>query len=349
MLEQDGNSTDTFTPRDGQQINYYGNAPYTPIQVDARYGFPTGTELSKRAGFMEYQLGNANTAGRDSLDEHHTPTAVLGQMALQALDRLIDNANKQSFALSVHFNAPHPPMIATGLYFDKYFEARDRLLVPESIRDTMSDSAYINENGRDRISQDDYGYDDEDKIRELNAAYFAMIEEVDIWIGRLLGSLENAGVRDNTLVIFTSDHGEMLGSHALAGKGVLYEEAARVPLLLSFPGKIPENHVIRTPVSHMDVFATILDYVAAGRPDLDQSDGTSLRRFIEQSSFNQFYDEQTVMVEIDKRIPVNGKRFSRSIDSMPNFMLRHGDYKLIIPRAAPSPVMDMMYNLVRME
>lgn len=177
------------------------------------------------------------------------------------------------------------------------------------------------------------------------AVYYAMIEEIDTWVGKLLDRLDAAGATNRTLIVVTSDHGEMLGAHSMLNKGILLEEAARVPLVLSYPGAIPPGRVIpsTTPVSHVDLFATLLDYAYAS--EHDASDGTSLRRFVEGRSYNERYDERTVVVEIDMRYPANRVKLSEGLGERPNFMIRRGSHKLLLPKNRSSDVIDMMYDL----
>jgi len=173
--------------------------------------------------------------------------------------------------------------------------------------------------------------------------YYAMIEEVDTWLGLFMEKLERTGADENTLFIFTSDHGEMLGAHGLKGKGVLLEEATKVPLMMSFPGKIPPKTVVQTPVSQIDIVATMTDYLNAKQ--FDNSQGKSLRRFIEKKSWNQFYDESTVVVELDTRKPVGPNKLSGRLGSSPNFSIRKGKWKLILPKKRDSTCLDMLFDL----
>lgn len=179
----------------------------------------------------------------------------------------------------------------------------------------------------------------------LAAVYYAMIEEIDKKVGLMVERITEAGVANSTLIVFTSDHGELLGSHGMTGKGVFLEEASRVPLIMVRPGKMPAGLVVREPVSHLDLFATVLDY--AGTNCTNKSDGKSLRRFIDHQSFNQQYDERVVVIEWDTRYPLSNKMLTGKLGDAPNFMIRKGNYKLLLPRKRDSPVLDMLYNLER--
>lgn len=101
----------------------------------------------------------------------------------------------------------------------------------------------------------------EERVRRARSGYYAMITELDELIGRVVDELDRTGRLKNTLVIYTSDHGDMLGTHGLWQKDVLFEGAAHVPLVMAGAG-LPQGRIIDTPVSHLDLVATMLD--AAG-------------------------------------------------------------------------------------
>ncbi len=98
----------------------------------------------------------------------------------------------------------------------------------------------------------------EDRIRRARAAYYAMITELDEYVGMVWDELYRMGEIDNTLFVYTSDHGESLGDHGLWYKNNLYDCAARVPLIMAGAG-LPRNKRIETPVGHVDLVATILE------------------------------------------------------------------------------------------
>jgi arylsulfatase A-like enzyme len=93
-------------------------------------------------------------------------------------------------------------------------------------------------------------------LRRKAAGYYAMVAHLDHNIGRLLALLEDRGQKENTLVVFFSDHGEMLGSHGRFNKEVAYDEAVRIPLIWRWPGTIPAGTRYRNPVSGIDIYPT---------------------------------------------------------------------------------------------
>jgi arylsulfatase A-like enzyme len=114
-------------------------------------------------------------------------------------------------------------------------------------------------------------------------SYYRMVEEVDAEIGRILNALDDTGEADNTVIILTSDHGEGCGSHQMILKNTLYDESAKVPLVVSWPGNMREN--IRDTehlVSGLDIMATICDY--ADVPSPPKTRGRSLRPLLENNA-----------------------------------------------------------------
>ena len=111
-------------------------------------------------------------------------------------------------------------------------------------------------------------------------SYYRMVEEADREVGRVLDALEETGHARDTLVIFTSDHGEGRGRHGTVLKNFLYEEAVKVPLVVAFPGRIQENVVVHERlVSGLDLVPTVCDF--AGVPLPPRQRGRSLRPLLE--------------------------------------------------------------------
>ena len=122
-----------------------------------------------------------------------------------------------------------------------------------------------------------YSYDkmSEYEHKLVKASYYAMIELIDTQVGRLIDCLEANGQLDNTLIIFMSDHGEMLGDHGIYLKGpYFYEGAVKVPLIMSYPEKIKKGIRSKALVELMDIAPTLAEF--AGMPAQKQMQGKSL-------------------------------------------------------------------------
>jgi arylsulfatase A-like enzyme len=114
--------------------------------------------------------------------------------------------------------------------------------------------------------------------RRMIANYWGLCSLVDTYVGVLLDTLSACGLDEHTIVVYTSDHGDMMGSHGLLAKCVMYEEAVRVPLLVRLPRQQSSQRV-RAPVSQIDVVPTLLDLL--GQPIPDHLQGESLRPLLE--------------------------------------------------------------------
>ncbi|MBI3695891.1 MAG: sulfatase-like hydrolase/transferase [Acidobacteria bacterium] len=173
-----------------------------------------------------------------------------------ALDFLRSNKSRP-FALYAGLHMPHPAFIAHKKYADLYPPERAALPnLPAGYLDRRHEAFNALANFK-MISRPI----PEDRIRRCRSAYYAMVTELDALLGRLLDAIDY----ENTLVVYTSDHGEMLGEHGLWLKNVLLENAARVPLILAGPG-LPKGQVVDSPVSHVDMVATVLDAANVPRP-----------------------------------------------------------------------------------
>jgi arylsulfatase A-like enzyme len=118
---------------------------------------------------------------------------------------------------------------------------------------------------------------------EHRARYSGEVVYVDREVGRLLDTLEELGIREKTLVILTSDHGELLGEHGMGGHiEPLYEPLLRVPLIMSYPGVLPAERVVSTPVRHIDILPTLLDLL--GIPSSGDMRGRTLLPLVEGHS-----------------------------------------------------------------
>lgn len=184
---------------------------------------------------------------------HHTAwTADQGIAFLRRRDR------NRPFFLKTSFIKPHPPF-DPPVPWNTLYRMVDMPLPhrPESSRDLQT----WHMRHQNRYKYRDGGPDDNIE-RMIKAFYYACVSFIDQQVGRLLDALEKLGERDNTLVIFTSDHGELLGDYHAFGKRSFLEPAARVPMIVSHPGQLPEGDTCDALTSLVDVMPTCLQ--AAG-------------------------------------------------------------------------------------
>lgn len=183
---------------------------------------------------------------------------------------------RKPFFLWANFFDPHHPFVVPTEYLDMYDP--DQLPQPVTRPDELDDKPAVQ---RDMSRQSYMGHargfseHSDEEIRRIMAAYYAMVTLVDDEVGRILGALDSLGLREETLVVFSSDHGEMLGDHNILLKGpALYEGAVRVPLILRWPGHLPAGERCSEIVQWLDLCPTFLG--AAGLPPLPRNQGQDL-------------------------------------------------------------------------
>ena len=292
----------------GERMASLYSRPYVPDIMDPAYG---ATNISRERAPQGSQFGCL-----PDVPPEHSLAAWPVKEAFKALDRL----KGAPFTLTVSIGPPHPPTVVPKPYFGMY-PPKD-MPVPASIGDPRTDSPYA---GGPRDKTGEFARDPA-KIQQMISDYYGLVTLVDEWIGRLLKRLEELGLARNTLVVFTSDHGEMLGDHGLISKNVFYEGSAHIPLLLRLPGAIKPGTVVAAPVSHLDYYATILDYLEVSGPP---SEGRSLRPLIEGAEDGK------------GRIAVS----EWASDNVPGFMVFDGRWKLLFGRTAASRSLDALYDL----
>lgn len=158
--------------------------------------------------------------------------------------------DERPFFLVVSFHHPHDPFQPTQELWDLY----EGVEIP--IPDTPADVAYsaMDVWANEAHETDAVDLRDPDNLRALRRAYYALVTYVDRKLGELLGAIP-----DETLVVFTSDHGDMLAERAMVQKRCFYEWSARVPLILRYPDRRDAGSSVETPVSLLDLAPTLLD------------------------------------------------------------------------------------------
>jgi choline-sulfatase len=161
------------------------------------------------------------------------------------------------WVLFVSLVCPHFPLIARPRWYNLY--AEDKVPWPALYAaEERPHHPYLEAMRACQIY--DEGFDDNSKVRKAIAAYFGLVSFVDHNVGRLLQCLNAHDLADTTRVIYSSDHGDNLGTRGLWGKSNMYEESAGVPLIMAGP-EVPANVVCRDPVSLVDAYPTILNCV----------------------------------------------------------------------------------------
>lgn len=217
---------------------------------------------------------------------------------------------EKPWCLFVSFVCPHFPLVAPPEFFGLYDLAKlplPGLRAPADFPDHP-----VLHKLREVQNYEDH-FRDEQHVRVAIAAYYGMVSFLDDNIGRVMKALRETGLSEETLVIYTSDHGDNLGTRTFWGKSNMYEEAVGVPLVLNGPG-IPAGRRVRTPVSLIDAYPTIIEAVGEQpTPGELELPGRSLRYLLENGG-----PERSVFSEYHAVGSLTGI-----------FMVRFGRYKYV--------------------
>ncbi len=220
-------------------------------------------------GFTDHGIGwNSWMARPYHAPEFLHPTNWTVTKSIEFLER---RDPSKPFFLKTSFARPHSPYDAPPFYFDLYRNKK----IPEPI---VGDWASIHDVPQDAAKPDAWrGVRSEEEVKRSRAGYYGLIHHIDHQIGRLFQYLQDNGLFHQTLIIFTSDHGDMLGDHNLWRKTYAYEGSSHIPLLIKLPsvfGK-PARSVVREPVTLQDIMPTILDLAGGEIPNT--VDGRSMK------------------------------------------------------------------------
>ena len=193
------------------------------------------------------------------------------------MDRTVEyiEAAREPFFVWCGINDPHHSFKPPGRYWDMLRPAdmpppvrRDGELADKPPHFTGFHEGRYREIDTDGFLLGSQPYLSAERVAVIRAAYYGMVAMIDDNVGRLLAALDNSGLRENTIIIFTSDHGEFLGDHDFVLKGPMhYESLLRVPFLASWPERFPAGRRLDGPVGLIDLFPTVLDLCQVAAPD----------------------------------------------------------------------------------
>lgn len=274
---------DNSTPYDGTQegiASYLGSCGIpvshigkTHFHPDGKYGFssidyPNYLESPDLGCYYRdskvARIGAENRFKRIGIKKERS---FDDKVVEKALDWLEANKRRDGWVLDIGLLDPHFPFFVTQEHWDHY----ERIIkeVPISSKGPFTS---LNSSLMELRKYFKCEVVDEEILRKMFIGYHAAIKELDDHIGSILDKLDDTGLADNTVVIYTSDHGEQLGYHGLWWKCCMFEQSARIPLIIRCPKMEPR--VINTPVNIVDIFPTMCDLY--GLPQPCNLDGESL-------------------------------------------------------------------------
>ncbi|WP_282942039.1 sulfatase-like hydrolase/transferase [Paenibacillus sp. RC67] len=240
------------------------------MHIDARY-LTEGAQKSRR-NFGDLKWSDAKEIARAGIGRgpilSHDEYAVEGAIRFienYFMNPYYDREQTHPLLLKVSLLQPHYPYFTSEDKFTYYLN-RVQPFVDEPVFDHPFLSQRQIRTGMD-VS--------EREIRRATAAYYGMIETIDDMYGRVIEALEHAGQNlDEWIIVYTSDHGEMLGQHGIWEKQKFFEASARVPLIIRYPARFKEGRRVDANVNLCDLFATLCDLT--GTPVADGLDSRSV-------------------------------------------------------------------------
>lgn len=222
-------------------------------------------EKEKRLGFTEWKVANCNhnyldtyyydEDNRKHVDDRYEPE-VFGELAVEFIDR--NSKQEQPWSLYVSFATPHEP-------FDKITEQYRAIYEQQDI--------HLRENTKEKVRYNANHFMDIEEYKELTKGYFGHITAIDDQVGEMLAKLEEVGELDNTIIMYSADHGEMLGSQGERDKQLPHEESIGIPLLAYW-----QNHIYQGVCDELiglnDIPVTIASLVGTQFPN--ETDGVDL-------------------------------------------------------------------------
>lgn len=200
-------------------------------------------------------------------DEDLHPDVFVGETACWWLERY---PGSEPFFLQVGFPGPHPPYDPTQKYLDKYL-CKD---LPEPVGLDVIDNQPepLQALRKNHLTQDHDAVvhldnPTKEQLQRQRAHYYANVTMIDAQVGNILDALEERGVLDNTIIIFTSDHGDCLNDHGHSQKWNMYEQSVHVPAILWFPKNVTAGKKIENLVSLFDFGPTVLEYAGVDIPN----------------------------------------------------------------------------------
>ena len=180
--------------------------------------------------------------------------------AIEQLDQFAKN--KTNFFLAVGFFRPHTPFVAPHKYFNLFDQ--NTMIIPKTSDEYLTTlpkpAAKSIRAKKNQLNLND------SLAKEIKEAYYATVSFVDAQVGRILDHLDRTGLAQNTIVVFTSDHGYHLGEHGHWQKQTLFDNATKVPLIFTYPGIQKKGVKCEAPVELIDVYPTIMDLVNINVP-----------------------------------------------------------------------------------
>jgi choline-sulfatase len=237
---------------------------------------PDWSKPDERIDWWYHNLASVTQAGVAEASNQYDFDDDVGAKTIRKLYDLARGGDNRPFCLVASFTHPHDPYATRRKYWDLYDDG-DIDMPRVSERDIDQPDPHSQRLFR-AFAGDEFDISDQN-IRDARHAYYGNVSYIDEWFGKIRSTLETTGLADNTVVLFLSDHGDMLGERGLWYKMSFFEASARIPMIIAGPD-IPSGERVSAPVSLVDLFPTLTDIASrSGQTEpqaVDPLDGQSL-------------------------------------------------------------------------
>ncbi len=227
---------------------YLKEMGYSEEDIKRRY-WPR--ELDEEAGEQPYPEDFREALYPCRIAEEHSDTAYLTNEAIRFMRETTD----RPWMLHLSYWKPHLPFSVSEPYHSMYDP--EKVPMPKLNKDELLHKPPLQKIFREERRGNYVA--DEALLKKIRAVYYGMITQLDTHLGRLFNYMKQIGVLDNTLIVFTSDHGEYLGDHHMIEKELFYEQAIHVPLVMRLPDLIPAQHQVSEFIELIDILPTLMD------------------------------------------------------------------------------------------
>lgn len=252
---------------------------------ERKFGFQDNRFMFNRGHWKKFSIddGKPEIAARDekgqptyNLDGANATTFSTDFLCDRAVDFIKRNSNN-SFCYYVSLPDPHGPNTVRAPYDKMYADVK----VPIPLTLMRSPGQVPN-----------WGKPDSKvtaaQLRRIMPAYYGMVKCIDDNVGKLIQTLKDEEVLDNTIIVFTSDHGDLCGEHGRLNKGVPYEGSARIPFVIYYPKMLPKGHLVHEALTTVDFFPTILSMM--GVQGNHPSDGRNAMDLFQDNAQSEWQD-----------------------------------------------------------
>lgn len=230
---------------------HWGNPRFQETASGAPNKQAIAEELGEKIG-RQPQESQVSTWPAEKNPEHRTAEEALA---------FLDRNRGRPFFLGVSFAKPHFPFTIQEKYYALY---RGQVRPPHAEQNLIDELPAVSKQERARFKLDQASETD---VLCAKAIYYGMVTYVDEEFGRIVRKLDELGLRGRTVILYTADHGEMLGERGLWYKNSFYDGSASIPFIWSFPAALPQGKVVSAPAMNLDIFPTLCELCRLPKPD----------------------------------------------------------------------------------